>query len=439
MNNFNDVLISPIDSIAPLVSKRVKQHCQPPWFFNEILDAIQKRENAKRKKLYDKYKMWRNKLLSLVRKHKQDYYAKVIEKCNGQTSKLWKVLNNVTCRNKPCPEISCLNIENKCTDKPEDIANSFDQYFTSVAESLKSTIPHQDYVVTEQFQKFLSDKDIKQKGFSIPLISENEVVTWLKSLNPHKATGSDRLSAKLLGSVGPGIAQTLQDIVNTRLFQLGNFLPWKEAVVKPLHKGGDNKIVNNYRPISILCVASKLIERHVYSSLYKYFVNNDLFCNNQSGFRKNYSCHTCLTNIVERWLSDMNKGHIVASVELDFSKAFDVLDHNILLQKLECYGCDNLSLDWFGSYLGQRSQSVKLQGTLSDSMPLKCDVPQGSTLGPLLFVIFTNDMHFHVLNSSLDSYADDSNVSKSGRSLQDLVTGLQEDLNAITDWCNAYS
>ena len=321
--------------------------------------------------------------------------------------------------------------------KPEDIANSFNQYFTSVAESLKSTIPHQDYVVTEQFQKLLSDKDIKQKGFSIPLISENEVVTWLKSLNPHIATGSDRLSAKLLRSVGPGIAQTLQDIVNTSI-STGKFPSnWKEAVVKPLHKGGDNKTVNNYRPISILCVASKLIEIHVYSSLYKYFVNNDLFCNNQSGFRKNYSCHTCLTNIVERWLSVMNKGHIVGSVELDFSKAFDVLDHNILLQKLECYGCDNLSLDWFGSYPGQRSQSVKLQDTLSDSMPLKCGVPQGSTLGPLLFVIFTNDMHLHVLNSSLDSYADDSNVSKSGRSLQDLVTGLQEDLNAITDWCNA--
>ena len=203
-------------------------------------------------------------------------------------------------------------------------------------------------------------------------------------------------------------------------------------MVKPLHKGGENKTVNNYRPISILCVASKLIERHVYSSLYKYFVNNDLFCNNQSGFCKNYSCHTCLTNIVECWLSAMNKGHIVGSVKLDFSKAFDVLDHNILLQKLECYGCDNLSLDWFGSYLGQRSQSVKLQDTLSDSMPLKCGVAQGFILGPLLFVIFTNDMHLHVLNSSLDSYADDSNVSKSGRFLQDLVTGLQEDLNTIT-------
>ena len=134
--------------------------------FQRNFGCNSEKRKCKRKKLYDEYKMWRNKVLSLVRKHKKDYYAKLIEKCNGQTSKLRKVLNNVTCRNQPCPEISCLNIENKCIDKPEDIANSFNQYFTSVAEFLKGMILHQDYVVTEQFQKFLSDKDIKQNDLA---------------------------------------------------------------------------------------------------------------------------------------------------------------------------------------------------------------------------------------------------------------------------------
>ena len=144
-----------------------------------------------------------------------------------------------------------------------------------------------------------------------------------------------------------------------------------------------------------------------------------------------------MTNILEYWYCSINNGNVVGSVELDFSKAFDVLDHQILMSKLKYYGYDHLCIKWFKSYLENRFQHVKLGNNTSSSLPVMCGVPQGFILGPLLFILFTNDMHLYVKNSRLDSYADDSNISSSADSLEQLVGLLQHDLDSISHWWDA--
>ena len=180
-------------------------------------------------------------------------------------------------------------------------------------------------------------------------------------MNVHKATGLDNISAHLLRNLCPSIVTTLCDIVNWSI-ESGVFpSSWKKAKVVPLHKGGPANERDNYRPISILSTASKILEQHVHNHLYNYLVTNGLLCDSQSGFRKNHSCNTCLTNICEICYKNINNGHIVGLVALDFRKAFDILNFDILCKKLKLYGCNDKTVTWFKSYLTNRNQCVNIQ------------------------------------------------------------------------------
>ena len=181
--------------------------------------------------------------------------------------------------------------------------------------------------------------------------------------------------------------------------------------------------------------ASKILERHVHKYLYNYFCDNNLLCDNQSGFRKNHSCSTCLTNIMEYCYDKINNGDIVGLVALDFRKAFDVMNHEILCAKLKMYGCNDVAVKFFKFYLDGRCQRVIISNITSDSSAIDHGVPQGSILGPLLFVIFINDLAVHCKYSSVFKYADDTSLCAHGKSLDDIQTSLSHDLLCIEKWC----
>ena len=225
----------------------------------------------------------------------------------------------------------------------------------------------------------------------------------------HKAAGSDGLVARILKIAAPAISLPLSRLIN-HCIDTGTFpSAWKTAKVTPIYKGrGSKDDKNNYRPISVLPLLSKIFEKHVHQALYSYMRNNNLLYSLQSGFRRSYSTKATLIRLTDQLLSDMDQDQISGPVFVDYKKAFDLIDHDILLSKLEAYGIASKELMLLTNHLKGRRGSVVIGGVQSEYRLITHGVPQGSVLGPLLFIIFVNDLPNSVSQSTVDIYTDDT-------------------------------
>ena len=208
----------------------------------------------------------------------------------------------------------------------------------------------------------------------------------------------------------------------------------KQARVIPIHKSGNTEDPGNYRPISILPTLSKIIEKHVVKQCLEYLERFSLLHKEQSGFRKSHSCHTALIKLTDTLYKQIDVGNLTGLVYIDFKKAFDLVNHQLLLQKLKLYNFDKYSIKWFNSYLSNRVQKVQIGPNYSKSCNISAGVPQGSILGPLLFLIFINDLPLNLTNTNSDIFADDLTLSVSAPNKQDIQTNCQVALNQTNLW-----
>ena len=216
----------------------------------------------------------------------------------------------------------------------------------------------------------------------------------------------------------------------------------KQSEVIPLYKGKEMDERINYRPISLLITVSKVLEKLIYKRLYSFLNANGTLFTSQYGFRKNHSCEHAILELTGHILQAKNNGEQTACVFLDLSKAFDMLDHHIFLSKLEKYGIRGTPLNWFKSYLDGRSLVAKIPTspstiTYSDKFDISFGTAQGSCLGPLLFLIFINDVHYLNLYSRLIFFADDTTLFNSQKCTQYLQYTIDHDLNMLLNWFKA--
>ena len=253
----------------------------------------------------------------------------------------------------------------------------------------------------------------------------------MRSLDPKKAVGLDGISSFFLRDGADVITTPLTHIVNLSIITETVPTIFKDAKVVPLFKKGSKLDPGNYRPVSLLCVTSKILERAVHSQLSHYLKERGLLFEYQSGFRGSYSTDTCLIGLTDYVKHEIGTGKFVGMVLIDLQKAFDTVDHVILLRKLEAMGVSSTS--WFGSYLSGRRQCVEVNGVRSDFLSITCGVPQGSILGPLLFLMYINDMSIS-LNCKLSLYADDSALLFSHRDAAVVANRLSEELFSCKQW-----
>ncbi|CAB4031005.1 Hypothetical predicted protein [Paramuricea clavata] len=252
-----------------------------------------------------------------------------------------------------------------------------------------------------------------------------------------KSTGLDKISTKLIKQAGDTITESLLEVFNLSL-RTGIFPDdWKFAKVTPIYKSENKTLCENYRPISVISNIAKIFEKLVCRQLNTFLDNNNIIVKNQSGFRRSHSTETSLLQSTEMWLKSMDQGQINGVIFLDLKKAFDTIDHQILLSKLQAYGIRDHTLKWFQSYLDQRKQICMLKNCKSDIETIRCGVPQGSNLGPLLFLIYINDLPNCLETTHSNLFADDTILSCQGHLSIDIEYKLNKDLVNAQKWLSA--
>ena len=324
-----------------------------------------------------------------------------------------------------------LNIGGKIVVDDKEVASHFNKFFVNVGPSTeKKTIPKVPEVLPS---KYLRNRN--QMNFIIAHISNEEILDIINSLE-NKSTGPTSIPLKLLSLISDLISTPLAYIINLSL-TTGEY-PELLKVVKviPIHKGGSTQDVNNYRPISLLSIFDKIIEKIVHKNLYFFLEAHNILFDNQFGYWKNNLTTHALIQITDLIKKSIDKGKYGCGIFTDLRKAFDTVNHEILLTKLEHYGIRGNMLDWFRSYLSKRKQYISINGQSSELLDITCGVPQGSVLGTLLFLIYINDLPnvSEVLNFYL--FADDTNIYYESKTLKDIEKTINEELNKLFIWLN---
>ena len=311
-----------------------------------------------------------------------------------------------------------------------DIAEAINEHFSNVAQVLAQDIP----VVDVNPESYLEPTD---SLFSLQIPSVNTVFSFLSKIDEKKATGLDRIPSNLLKMAASIVAPSLTSIFSKSI--LTGIYPndWKAAKVTPLFKKGLKSDPNNYRPISVIPVVSKVLEKIVYNQLYHYLDDDKLLLGCQSGFRSLHSTLTALLEATDAWSVNIDNGLLNGVVFIDLTKAFDTIDHEIILRKMSYLGVNQAAIKWFSSYLSGRTQRCSVNGKLSTARTLSCGVPQGSILGPLLFLIYINDLPNSLQNAVPRMFAENTNLTLSVKTLTELKLALAPELNNLSCWLKA--
>ena len=421
------------------VPKRALKFISKPWITKGMKISIRtkNRLRSKLRKCYSEsaekyFKRYRNILTKLKHRAFNSFYAEKAAASKNNISKTWKIINDIIRRKKGRGNtIKSLKDEkgNIITDE-HDITNLLNYHFSSIGKSM-----------ADKFSDDSGDPlgyirhNIVESLYMTPT-SPLEILEYIDKLDSKKAAGSDEISCHLIKLTRLIIAPILSNLFNVCIYK--SVFPdiFKIAEVIPLFKGGDKYILGNYRPISLLPLFGKIFEKAIAKRLTDFLNANDILTSHQFGFRKSFSTEFAAVDVYDHLLNKLHEKQYTCAIFLDLAKAFDSVNHSILLDKLYKYGVRGPALNLFRSYLSNRKQYVKLCDNKSKLNTVDIGIPQGSILGPLLFLIYINDLP-NASNFFVKLFADDTFLSLSGPNLKQLNTRTNIELQNIYRWLRA--
>ena len=436
-----------IEKHAPLqtLSRGSKQRTNKPWITkgiiksmytrNKLFQSYQREKNPILKcELLTKYKSYRNLITILCKQSKDQYYKSYFATNLHNSKSIWKGINSILGRSKnnKNSSVKSLLVDNSVCSDPQIIANTFNNFFSKVADNVRRKIPQPFY----RYSDYLSNPN-PNSLFLTPTDS-TEILDFINTLDQSKSSGPHSIPPKVLHLIKNDISVLLAKLFNLS-FSDGIFPDiLKLAKVIPVFKNkGSTLECSNYRPISLLSNVEKIFEKIIYKRTYSFLNRNNVLYNYQFGFRRSFSTSHALMSISQSIYDALDKGNFACALFIDLEKAFDTVDHSILSAKLLHYGIRGTALNLFSSYLKNRKQFVSVSGANSETSNNKHGVPQGSVLGPLLFLIYINDLHRTIWHGKVYHFADDTNLLHVHKSIKSLQHKCQSDINHLRFWLQA--
>lgn len=412
------------------------------WINKSVIDNINIRnsiwaelcKNPHDNNIKEKFSTKKNEVAKHIRITKDSYYSKEFTKFTKEPKRMWNLVNTLAKNkiNKSCDPPKLIVNGNDITD-PNQVCNVFNSYFATIGQLLAAEIPKRFHDRTMQALPTPLFTDNSQLTLLEPC-TEEEILKIINQLDSNSSSGLDGINTKAIKCIKNFISKCLAASFN-KLFLDGTFPgTLKIAKVTPIYKSGPKTDPGNYRPISVLPIFSKILEKLLYTRLQNYLSSINFISSRQYGFRSKSNTLTATIDLVTKIKQNIDEKNIVLGVFIDLKKAFDTVSHVLLLEKLKIIGVSGSALEMFKSYLSQRYQIVKIGSNQSTALPITCGVPQGSVLGSLLFLIYVNNIQELGLNGHITLYADDTCLFYFGSSIHNLISQAQEDLNVLFNW-----
>jgi len=424
-----------------------KMRRRNPWASRALIKMAAEKEkyyalcrrHPQSQALREKYRNFRKRVVEKSRDDKLSYYSNQLDTAKTDPKRYWGIIKNLlgTKAKKGIEKIRIDEQEMRVEGNACKVANSFNEYFSTISDTLLENLkyPRQNHRADDSADSFVEES---HQEFKIDSITVGEIIWAIAALPNKRGSGLDGINSKIYKMAVDALATPLVILFNRSLNEgiFPNSL--KTSIVVPVYKGGDPTELNNYRPISILQTLSKIFEKIVAKRLRKYLDCSKFFSEKQFGFRPGRNIDQAVMQHVTEIVGEIEGSKTVAAIYLDIRKAFDTVNHQILLSKLQNCGVRGTLLSWFTSYLTDRKQCVKIDKTCSRMVTIHNGVPQGSTLGPLLFIIYVNDLLKMTLQGSIYSFADDTALIYSSFSLVGLEKKIEEDMVQLKNWFDSH-